>query len=161
MRMSGDTAWAMTSNRTHIFTLPNQGTEPAIGSVPRCLLAITRLAPGVTASALADIFKRTRGRHRDLGIVGAMLFDGEHFGLLLCGESGQVGRAFDALLVDPRQALPVVLFDGPNVPSWAARGWRSGWSEPDGLATLAAADSPRDGAAMQALQVLIGASDLL
>ena len=163
MRVSPDTPVPMIQPKTHPSFTPALTLVPeaASATAQRCVLAMTRLASGVTATAVADIFKRTRDRHRDLAIVGAMLFDGERFGLLLCGPSAQVDQTLAALAVDARQAPPVVLADGPNVPSWAAQGWRSGWSEPDALAALAAADAPRDDAALQAWRVLIGASDLL
>ena len=145
----------MSDTKTH------PSSTPGADGTRRYVLALSRLAPDASATVVADIFKRARDRHRELDIFGAMLFDGERFGVLLCGAPALVEQALDALTVDPWQALPVVLADGPSAPPWAGGGWRSGWSEPDGLAPLAAADAPRDGAALQAWRVLIGTSDLL
>jgi hypothetical protein len=127
----------------------------------RALLLVTRLAPGITAAAVADIFKGTRDRHHKLAITGTMLFDGERFGVLLCGVHGAVGVAFDAISSDPRPVRRGVLCDGAEIPAWAAQGWRSGWSEPDALAALEAAEVRPDTATLDTWRALVGASDLL
>jgi len=135
------------------------GSKLTDGVPRRCLSAVTWLAPGVSAASLADIFKRTRDRHHQLGVTGVMLFDGDRFAYLLCGAAAEVSEAFDAITADPRQTLPTKLADATDVPPWAERVWRTGWSEPDALAAVAAAAAPDE--ALTAWQAVIGASDLL
>lgn len=127
----------------------------------RCVLMLTHLAPGVGAVVVADIFKRCRERHGQLAVTGTILFDGERLGLLCCGAPDQVGLAIDAITSDPRQAWPLVLVDGEQVPAWAAQTWRSGWCEPDALAPLTAAGAEQGPAALKTWRALLAASDLL
>ena len=129
-------------------------------------LFITHLATGTTPAAVADIFKRTREAHRRLAIGGAMLFDGERFGYGLFGPVVAVAAAVDAVQSDPHQTDLQLLssIDGAVPAGWPSQGWRSGWTEPDGLAELAelAADSrPRHVDALASWSEVLGASDLL
>lgn len=127
----------------------------------RCLLVLSRLAPEVPVAAVADIFKRSRERHAELEVSGAMLFDGERLCVLLCGSHAQVERAIDAVFSDPVRTAPAVLADVAHSPPWAAQAWRTGWSEPDALACLEAADAPQGEAALELWRALVDASDLL
>jgi len=125
------------------------------------MLLLTHLAPGVGAAAVADIFKRCRERHAQLAIAGTILFDGERFGALFCGAPDRVELALQAVTSDPRQAWPQVLADADQVPPWVAKGWRSGWCEPDGLAPLTTPDAPHGPAAAETWRALMATSDLL
>jgi hypothetical protein len=127
----------------------------------RCLLVLVRLADGTSTLSVAEILKRSRERHDPLAIAGAMLFDGERLGLLLCGALVQVGQAFEAFLADAGQACPRVLADAPQPPPWASPGWKAGWSEPDALAPLEADDTARGDTALELWRGLVEASDLL
>lgn len=127
----------------------------------RCVLVVTRLAPGVSAVVVAEIFKRCRARHGQLPVTGTILFDGERFGVLFCGEPDHVGQALEDITSDPRQVRPLVLTDADRVPAWAAQSWHSGWCEPDALALLHAPDAPQGPAAMETWRALVAASDLL
>ena len=139
-------------------------------------LFITHLAPGATPAAVADIFKRTRETHKRLAIGGAMLFDGERFGYGIFGAVAALAAAVDAVQSDLRQTGLQLLssIEGAIPAGWPATGWRSGWTEPDGLATLAAPAADRGsvgvgvgvdvggGVDVFALWAqLLGASDLL
>ncbi len=148
----------MSQNNPHPFA----GLAPArAASQPRGLLATSRLRTGVSATAVSQTFKRARDRHHQLAVTGMMLFDGERFAYLLCGAAAAVGGAFDALAQDPHQAGTVVRYDSPLSPSWAAQGWRSGWSEPDALLVLEAPTLTGDSAMLEVWRALIGAGDLL
>lgn len=134
---------------------------PASLSAQRCALVVTRLAPGVGAVVVADIFKRCRERHGQFAITGTILFDGERFGMLCCGTPDHVRRALEAITSDPRQTLPLILADASQVPAWAAQSWYAGWCEPDALAALTGVDAPRGPAAVNVWRALLAASDLL
>ena len=129
-------------------------------------LFITHLASGTTPAAVAEIFKRTREAHRRLAIGGAMLFDGERFGYGLVGTAAEVAAAVDVVQSDGRETGLRLLssIDGAIPAGWPAKGWRSGWTEPDALAELAALavdDGPRGVDALASWAELLGASDLL
>jgi hypothetical protein len=126
-------------------------------------LFITHRAPGLAPGAVGEIFKRTRERHDRLGVAGVLLFDGASLGHALSGTLEAVTQAFEAALADPRQTGLVLLsaVEGELPAGWPVRGWRSGWTEPDVLARLAAEDGPRGDAALAWWLELMGASDLL
>ncbi len=126
----------------------------------RCTLLVTKLAPGVGAGVVSDIFKRCRERHDRLAITGTMLFDGERVGALFCGSPDQVSVALAAITSDPRQAKPLVLVDASYVPPWAGQHWRAGWCEPDALAALTEADAPQGPAAVETWRALMASSDV-
>ena len=130
-------------------------------AVNGCVLLLSRLAAEAGAGAVADIFKRSRQRHGTWSIAGVMLFDGDRLGALLCGAPQRVELAVEALITEPRLTAPVVLARASEPPPWLAPAWRSGWCEPDALATLTGTDAPQGDAAIKAWQALMAASDLL
>ena len=136
-------------------------TAPPLQTGHRATLVVTRLAPGVGASVVADIFKRCRQRHARLAVTGAILFDGERLGVWCCGAAEKVAAAIEAIHADPLLVAPRTLVDADEVPPWAAQTWHAGWCEPDALAALTEADAPRGSAAIEAWRAVMAASDLL
>lgn len=134
---------------------------PTPGRASRhCALVLMHLAPDVGAVLVAEMFKRCRERHAELDITGAILFDGERFGALLCGARDAVEQAVAAVTSDPRQARPRVLAVADPVPPWAPGRWHSGWCEPDALSRFCTEDVPCASAAVDTWRALMAASDL-
>lgn len=139
----------------------NAVPAPPAQVAQRATLVVTRLAPGVGALVVADIFKRCRLRHARLAVTGTILFDGERLGALFCGAAKQVAAAIEAIEADTRLVSLQALVDSHQVPPWAAQTWHAGWCEPDALAPLTEADAPQGIAAFEAWRALMAASDLL
>lgn len=83
-------------------------------NVPWRILYLGQLGPGHEYDAMIAISRDARLRCRELGVQGALLFDGQRLCTRVRGSRSALQQWLQAVRADPRQALHKVLMDAPE-----------------------------------------------
>lgn len=106
---------------------------------------VSRIAPGVPRSAVADILRVSRAFNRQHEVSGVLLFDGEHFAQLLEGGPEHVEPLAARIESDARHTDVDVRLRVQGRLERRFRDWRCGWVDQEGLIEpLADAAVPMD-----------------
>lgn len=103
-------------------------------------LYTSRLAPGQPATVVGALLTLARERNRQLGLSGALLFDGEHFLQLLEGPADVVDALARRIEADPRHTDVQVLLHGADAHSPLFQRWWGGWADGDAVQAFLALD---------------------
>ena len=97
------------------------------------ILYLSHLAPGRDFSVVAQILHVSRERNQQLGITGALVFDGARFCQLIEGPRAHVVSLAQRIRADPRHTGYQVLFEDEDGSARLLPRWRTGYCEPDDL----------------------------
>jgi hypothetical protein len=97
------------------------------------VLYLSHLASGRDFSVVAQILHVSRERNQQLGITGALVFDGARFCQLIEGPRGHVVSLAQRIQADPRHVGYRTLFEGEDGSARLLLRWRTGYCEPDAL----------------------------
>ncbi len=125
-------------------------------------LYLSRLAPGQSHDAVAAILRVSRKHNANLGIGGALVFDGERFAQLLEGPRPVVMDMASRIALDARHTDLCVLYEGESTSPMACIEWRAGYAEGTTLDGLmpSSAGAPSQGP-LQRFMAMLASCDLV
>lgn len=98
-------------------------------------LYLSRFTGRVGDTGLRDILQRSRDQNIQLGVTGALLFDGERFVQLLEGPREVVLPLSERIRMDSRHRDFTPVYEGSAAsPSGRFDRWMSGYADPDAVA---------------------------
>jgi len=100
------------------------------------VISVSRLAPSEDYRAFAAVSRTSRARNPELGIGGALLFDGESFCHWLHGPADAVNRLVTTIALDRRHVDFTVLHYGGVEIAPPNRHWCSGFVPPYSLGPI-------------------------
>ncbi|WP_157270829.1 BLUF domain-containing protein [Azohydromonas aeria] len=130
------------------------GVDCAGRSICRFLYA-SRLAPGQPATVVGALLTQARERNRQLGLSGALLFDGEHFLQLLEGPAEVVDALARRIEADPRHTEVQVLLHGADAQAPLFQRWWGGWADADAVQAFLALDRGDPARLLDAFRALV------
>ena len=123
-------------------------------------LYASRLVPGQALTVVGTLLTQAREHNRQLGLTGALLFDGEQFLQLLEGPGEVVDALARRIEADPRHTgVEVFLHAGDARPPLFGRWW-GGWAEPEALEAFLALDRADPARLLEAFRRLVETSDM-
>lgn len=100
------------------------------------VVSISRLAPNEDYRAFAAVSRTARARNPELGIGGALLFDGEYFCHWMHGPADAVNRLVTTIALDRRHVDFNVLHYGGSDFTPSHHSWCSGFVPPFSLGVM-------------------------
>ncbi|NML18583.1 BLUF domain-containing protein [Azohydromonas caseinilytica] len=123
-------------------------------------LYASRLAPRQPVTVVGALLTQARERNRQLGLTGALLFDGEHFVQLLEGPGEVVDALARRIEADARHAGVAVFLHAADARPPLFDGWSGGWAEPEALQDFLALERSDTTRLLDAFKKLVEGSDM-
>jgi Sensors of blue-light using FAD len=125
---------------------------------PYRFLYVSRLAPHCSPDVVGTLLTLARERNQQLGIHGALLYDGERFVQCLEGPRGIVQALARRIESDARHVDLTVLLEGAGDQPRFDR-WVGGWTTTEALQTFLVAGALSRDHWLDTFQSLVGESD--
>ena len=131
------------------------------GESVSCVLWLSQLSPACDLGVVKQIWQSSRRTNSELGLTGAMVFDGERFCELLEGDAHAILAACQGIETDPRHVGPKRLHVSPSPAPRRLNNWRSGYCDSTELDVFSGDGALEGEAALTAFLALLSRCELL